>query len=196
MVNQQYYPLFTEEMKPVMTVTGFFSNEELHKLKEQLSLLKTEPAFIGGATDVNETSKIRKSNIRFITEKEFSWVFDKLVIAIKYVNSINYNKMLYGIEPLQYTEYDSEYNGFYATHVDDNVKGITIGMTRKLSFTMQLSDETEYAGGDVLIHSGNSVVSKKFGDITFFDSLIPHEVTPVTKGFRKSLVGWVIGPRV
>lgn len=196
MVNQQYYPLFTEEMKPVMTVTGFFSNEELHKLKEQLSLLKTEPAFIGGTTDVNETSKIRKSNIRFITEKEFSWVFDKLVIAIKYVNSINYNKMLYGIEPLQYTEYDSEYNGFYATHVDDNVKGITIGMTRKLSFTMQLSDETEYAGGDVLIHSGNSVVSKKFGDITFFDSLIPHEVTPVTKGLRKSLVGWVIGPRV
>ena len=196
MVNQQYYPLFSEDMKPVMTVTDLFSEQELNDLSIQLSTVTAHAATIGGTIEEDATNKIRKSNILFLRDKTYFWVYDKLVTAVKHVNSINYNKTLYGIEPLQYTEYDSKYNGFYATHVDDNVKNLTNGLMRKLSFTMQLSEESEYAGGEVLIHSGEIVISKKYGDITFFDSQIPHEVTPVTSGFRKSLVGWVLGPRV
>jgi len=183
-------------MKPVMTVTDLFSEQELNDLSIQLSTVTAHAATIGGTIEEDATNKIRKSNILFLRDKTYFWVYDKLVTAVKHVNSINYNKTLYGIEPLQYTEYDSKYNGFYATHVDDNVKNLTNGLMRKLSFTMQLSEQSEYAGGEVLIHSGEIVISKKYGDITFFDSQIPHEVTPVTSGFRKSLVGWVLGPRV
>jgi len=34
------------------------------------------------------------------------------------VNATNFNKILYGIEPLQYAEYDSKYSGFYGVHPD------------------------------------------------------------------------------
>lgn len=204
MVNQKYYPLFNTQSTPVLCVENYFSNDELEKFKQQLTLVKTDPALIGGVDitpenyyDVEvETHKIRKSNICFLTDSEFNWVYDKLIIAIKHVNSTNYNKTLYGVEPLQYSEYDSNYRGFYGVHVDDNVNDVISGMNRKLSFTLQLSKEDEYTGGDVIIHSNNIIASRSYGSITFFDSLIPHEVTPVTSGFRKSLVGWVLGPRV
>jgi PKHD-type hydroxylase len=63
---------------------------------------------------------------------------------------------------------------------------------------MQLTNEHEYTGGELIIHINDKKIigSKKLGDITFFDSLISHEVTPVKTGFRRSLVGWIVGPRV
>ena len=147
--------------------------------------------------DYDETHKIRKSNISFIEDDSFNWVYDKLVTAVKYVNETNYNKVLYGIEPLQYTEYDSSYQGFYGIHKDENESEVNIGLLRKLSFTMQLSDPKDYTGGDLVIHSNDRINgTKKLGDITFFDSMTPHEVLPVESGFRKSLVGWVVGPRI
>jgi PKHD-type hydroxylase len=36
---------------------------------------------------------------------------------------------------------------------------------------------------------------KQKGTIAFFDSRTPHRVKKVKSGVRKSLVGWVIGPR-
>jgi PKHD-type hydroxylase len=37
-------------------------------------------------------------------------------------------------------------------------------------------------------------VPLKKGEIVFFHSDIPHQVDKVTKGNRKSLVGWIQGP--
>ena len=68
--------------------------------------------------------------------------------------------------------------------------------TRKLSYTIQLSDDNEYEGGD--LQFGPVVESKpeirKKGNITIFPSYVWHRVTPVTKGDRYALVGWVHGP--
>ena len=36
---------------------------------------------------------------------------------------------------------------------------------------------------------------KQKGIIAFFDSRTPHRVRKVKSGMRKSLVGWVVGPR-
>ena len=40
------------------------------------------------------------------------------------------------------------------------------------------------------------VAKKDKGTITFFPSHVLHEVTPVTKGTRYSLVSWVQGPNI
>ena len=68
---------------------------------------------------------------------------------------------------------------------------------RKISLSLQLSDASEYEGGELLVTHGSKpdVARKNRGSITFFPSYIMHEVTPVTKGTRKSIVGWVTGPR-
>ena len=80
---------------------------------------------------------------------------------------------------------------------------------RKLSFTIQLSDPEDYEGGE-LEFKGNDYGSERRGDFTLeksffapnkkgtviiFDSRTKHRVCEVKSGVRRSLVGWVVGPR-
>ena len=75
---------------------------------------------------------------------------------------------------------------------------------RKLSAIIQLTDPSEYEGGDLLMdmvaYDGDPKYRRKVhtitrgkGSVIVFDSITPHEVTPVTKGTRYSLVKWVHG---
>lgn len=69
---------------------------------------------------------------------------------------------------------------------------------RKLSFSIQLSDPDEYEGGQFqLLDERNKsyIAPREKGTIILFDSRTKHRVRPVTKGVRKSIVGWVVGPR-
>ena len=71
-------------------------------------------------------------------------------------------------------------------------------MIRKLSFTIQLSDPDDYEGGNVILLTEEGmkyVVPRKKGTIILFDSRTQHCVNKVKKGVRKSIVGWVVGPR-
>lgn len=194
MVNHSYYPLFNEEdYKQVLCVESFFSKEEIERLLAGLQTLATVDAKVG--TETVEHA-YRNSKVSFLTDNSWSWLYSKLASAVRQANSSNYNKQLCGIEFLQYTEYDESYSGFYTAHVDET-KTYT-GLRRSLSFSMQLSHPETYTGGEVVIYNGDQTFesNKQFGSITFFDSSLMHEVLPVTSGKRKSLVGWVLGPRV
>lgn len=71
-------------------------------------------------------------------------------------------------------------------------------MVRKLSFTLQLSHPDDYEGGNVeLIDEAgkNYIAPRQRGTMILFDSRTQHRVNKVTKGERKSIVGWVLGPR-
>ena len=71
-------------------------------------------------------------------------------------------------------------------------------LVRKLSFSLQLSDPDDYEGGNVqlLDETGKSYIApRQRGCIILFDSRTQHRVLKVTKGTRKSIVGWVVGPR-
>ena len=107
------------------------------------------------------------------------------------------------LEPLQYTVYNIEQ--FYGWHQDNYIepKDVEdeIKRVRKISFTMWLNDPEEYEGGDLEIEFGGPGYQsklKKFkeirGSILYFPSHCFHQVTPITKGTRKSLVGWFGGP--
>ena len=119
-------------------------------------------------------------------------------------------------ESVQYTRYDV--GQYYGWHNDAGLqtqyKPVTVGgrlegmgqdfvnenveLVRKLSFAMQLSDPDEYEGGNVQLmdEAGKSYIApRQRGSIMLFDSRTQHRVLKVTKGVRKSLVGWVLGPR-
>ena len=69
---------------------------------------------------------------------------------------------------------------------------------RKLSFVVQLSDPEEYTGGELQFLDNNGktfFAPKQRGTVIVFDSRTRHRVRKVRSGLRKSLVGWVVGPR-
>lgn len=143
-------------------------------------------------------SAVRKSYNSWIppcklTEKLYIRITD----LINTVNKKYFEFDIISLEHLQYTEYDEDYQGKYERHVDRYINPEHPGSHRKLSFSIQLSESESYDGGDLLLYTSNHPirVTRKIGTITFFPSYILHEVTPVTRGCRNSLVGWVSGPR-
>ena len=162
------------------------------------------------------TKGIRKSSNGWIDSS--NWIGGFVWYYITRANRENFMYDIIDIDggQIQYTEYkEGEY---YDWHVDDDIgrclfndKLITSAdnhgqnlavlageYIRKLSFTIQLSDPKDYEGGELEFLCGNDeafFAPNKKGTIIIFDSRTQHRVCKVTKGVRKSLVGWVVGPR-
>jgi PKHD-type hydroxylase len=100
------------------------------------------------------------------------------------------------MEDLQYAEYHNETADCYKSHSDD---GYAFNLFRKLSVSIQLSNEDEYEGGELVLYRHSfrdpATAPKTRGTVIVFPSYVIHEVTPVTKGLRKSVIAWIIGPR-
>lgn len=182
-----------EELKTYETyawMQDVFTNEEVEKIK----LIDTEKVDACVGNDIVQP-EIRKSKVRWVHSLEQNkWIYEKLNYALHYINTNFFRFDLDRIETLQLTEYDQNYGGFYSKHVDI---GYDKNTTRKLSFVMFLTDPTEYEGGELLLYNSSEAIKPDCGKgkIVFFPGYVLHEVTPVTKGTRCTLVGWVHGPR-
>ena len=69
---------------------------------------------------------------------------------------------------------------------------------RDRSFTLQLSHPDDYEGGNVQFiddENRSFMAPRQRGAIILFDSRTRHRVLKVKKGVRRSIVGWVLGPR-
>lgn len=173
---------------------GFFTSEECDKIVDLCEKhIELDKGRVGDAIGEKVDDTIRKSKIGFLPILEDTeWIFRKSTSVVLDINKTFYNYDLEYLETLQYTTYDHN-NEFYGKHIDMMYKSFNY---RKLSFSLQLSDENEYEGGDLILHTGSdTVMPKKKGMMVLFPSWTLHEVTPVTKGHRKALVGWVCGPR-
>lgn len=149
-----------------------------------------------GSPSVEETVKVRRSPIAWIRSDVQSnrWIFERLTNHIVGINKQFFNYDLTDIQSLQFTRYDGSEGGFYGKHIDMMYQGTG---TRKLSVSVQLSDGGDYEGGDLLLHTRDDPERpfKQQGTGIFFPSWTLHEVSPVTKGIRYSLVAWIQGPR-
>ena len=146
--------------------------------------------------NIEKLSEIRRSPISWLKSdiEDTHWIYRRITDVIKNINEQFFKFDLTEIQNLQFTCYDSEEKGFYGKHIDMMYRSTG---TRKLSVTVQLSDPSKYEGGDLLLHTGDNPEKpmKKQGMGVFFPGYTLHEVTPVTKGKRYSLVAWVLGPK-
>jgi PKHD-type hydroxylase len=137
----------------------------------------------------------RSSKIKWLApdKDKTEWIYEMIM---QMVMSANFNLWKFDInhfkDSIQYTEYHSDNNGHYSWHMDLAPYPLN---TRKISITVQLSDPSEYEGGDLQIKHGDGELTlpKEKGTVLLFPSYLLHRVTPVTKGVRKSLVLWVGG---
>jgi PKHD-type hydroxylase len=137
---------------------------------------------------------VRKSKTSWIDSEEYSWIYEKCSASISYINQQFFNYDLTYIQNLQFTKYESD-GGHYGKHIDTS--HTSVGNSRKLSFSILLSDPDSYLGGDLAMHYGPTPNYGKRvrGVMTAFPSWMLHEVEPVTSGVRYSLVGWCCGPQ-
>ena len=106
------------------------------------------------------------------------------------LNDENWQFKLEDMDHLQFLLY--EIGDKYNYHLDIGPGKHSL---RKLSIVIPLSSEESYEGGELLIKIGEKEKSipLKQGHAILFPSYILHKVTPVTKGRRFMLVGWMKG---
>tara|TARA_R100000656_G_C3940273_1_gene126606 strand:+ start:553 stop:1116 length:564 start_codon:yes stop_codon:yes gene_type:complete len=160
-------------------------------------IIESAKSFDSGTIEKNGVDEsIRKSGVYFTNEQ---WLYDLVWPFMEIANKDSgWNYEVSSAEDFQITRYLER--EFYSEHVDGCIDHSSIrnvpenkflnGKVRKLSMTINLNDD--YKGGELEIN-GETVQIKK-GTIVFFPSFLKHQVKPVTKGNRFSLVAWFLGP--
>ena len=169
---------------------------------------------IGGLEEPSKLSKKQFKDLKNkrksdVTRLSANWIFREIH---PYIHSANkkagWNFQWDHSEAIQFTKY--EVGEHYGWHADGwqtpynrphNLK--EHGKIRKLSVTCQLTDPSEYKGGElefkVLLDSTGQTRTYTCkealpkGSIIVFPSYTVHKVKPVTAGTRYSLVLWNLG---
>ena len=144
---------------------------------------------IGGCVN----KKVRNVEQQVMPIDQQGWPLTRILDLAKQANNARFKFDVAGfldVDAPMIMKYEK--GGHYDWHVDT---GNSV-CHRKLSLTIQLSDDKDYSGGDVEF-IGTKVDTKAFrqkGVCIIYPSFLPHRVTKVTKGTRHAIVGWIHGP--
>tara|TARA_R110002020_G_scaffold359586_1_gene572320 strand:- start:116 stop:745 length:630 start_codon:yes stop_codon:yes gene_type:complete len=158
--------------------------------------------------DVKKLQTKRQSDVVWLEDQ---WIYKEIQPYLNKANkNAGWNFQFDWSQPCQFTKY--KLGQFYNWHCDSfcspyKRKGPDNGKIRKLSMTCQLTDGSEYKGGELEFdlrnydppmrdESKHLIQCKQIlpkGSIIVFPSFMWHRVKPVTKGTRYSLVMWTLG---
>ena len=177
------------QQKEVLARTGGYEKEKLSK------------------EDVKNIQKKRKSDLVWLND---TWIYKELHPYVHEANkNAGWNFDWDFSESCQFTKY--KLNQYYDWHCDSWDKPYDKpnspnehGKIRKLSMTCQLTDGSEYKGGELEFDFRNLDPDKKRniykckeispkGSLVVFPSFVWHRVCPVKSGERNSLVIWNLG---
>lgn len=180
---------------------NLFSDEDLIAITEYCEQFEKVTATAGSFNEESENlEKLRKTKISWIyRDDQTNWFFMKIESAVNKINTKYFGFDIYTLEVLQYTIYDgdgSHYDWHWDLFIGNELDNLKSHSQRKVSAVLQLSDPSEYEGGVLEIAPGGVVkeIEQQKGLVTIFPSFVPHRVTPVNSGCRKSLVAWFVGP--
>jgi len=145
---------------------------------------------------IDPRDDVRKSKIKFFQNEQINYMCMDL---FRRANKECFNVDIDFIYDIQYTEYAAEREEHFDWHIDVDW-GNPLYYDRKLSMTIQLSDDDEYEDGNLEFKNISTTekqlkAQRQKGWVCVFPSYLEHRVTMVTKGTRKSLVAWAEGPR-
>ena len=182
---------YANKQKEVLARTGGYDKKKLSK------------------EDVKNLQRKRKSDLVWLND---TWIYKELHPYVHQANrDAGWNFDWDRSEPCQFTKY--KINQYYDWHCDswdkpyDKPNTPDHGKIRKLSMTCQLTDGSEYTGGELEfdfrnydphmrdevkhLRKAKEILPK--GSIIVFPSFVWHRVKPVTSGTRYSLVVWHLG---
>lgn len=186
----------SEPFNPIIdfvTSRRFLSHNECKRIIE---LGEKRALKAGKISDSDQSDDIRKCTVSwFDRDPETIWIFDQLEKVIGAVNEKFFHYHIEGFEPLQFTVYNP--GDHYVKHLDNQTSS-NHPTSRKLSFSIQLSDPDTYTGCNLEFWNHGEFynpASRDYGSLTIFSSFIPHRVTMLEQGRRYALVGWIFGPQ-
>lgn len=174
-----------EYLQQPFVCESVFDREQCASIR---ALAVGQPVFRGKSSSADE--EYRVCTTTFIEENAASaFIFERLR---RLAHSLNrrYNFRLAGFtEPLHFITYEP--GGHFEWHSD---QGGGQTSTRKISISIQLSEEGDYAGGDFeFCPHGVIGEFRGIGNALAFPSYLPHRVSPVTSGRRNAVVAWIHG---
>lgn len=200
---------FSPNLNNFYYFTGGLTNEDIEKLTKQLY---NELAGVSSSENPDEinskiSENLHEGNVSGIIDKtyrdsrihwlpknaEWEWLYAKIgTYAYRANDAMWHFDISFMNEQIQFTEYDASYAGKYDWHID---VGSGVSSLRKIAIVVQLSDPSEYEGGDLQFYTTKNLttVPRDKGTVVCFPTYFLHRVTPVTKGKRRSLVLWVSG---
>jgi len=178
--------------KEIMARTGGFGDRKLSK------------------KEIEDMKRKRNSDLVWLNDL---WIYKEIFPFVHEANkNAGWNFEWDRSEPCQFTKY--KLNQYYDWHCDSwdkpyqrQASDPSNGKIRKLSVTCQLTDGSEYQGGELEFdyrnydphmrdesrHLIKAVEILPKGSIIVFPSFVWHRIKPVTKGVRYSLVMWNLG---
>tara|TARA_R110000824_G_scaffold8482_1_gene38583 strand:+ start:933 stop:1583 length:651 start_codon:yes stop_codon:yes gene_type:complete len=159
--------------------------------------------------EVKDVKRKRHSDLVWLDD---TWIYKEIHPFVREANQrAGWNFQWDWSEACQFTKY--KLHQFYDWHSDswakpyDSPNTPAHGKIRKLSMTCQLTDGSEYSGGELEfdfrqyephlrdeskhLRKATEILPK--GSIIVFPSDVWHRVKPITKGTRYSLVVWHLG---
>ena len=161
--------------------------------------------------DIKNIQRKRRSDLVWFND---TWIYKELHPYVHEANRrAGWNFEWDRSESCQFTKYKE--GQYYDWHCDSwdkpydrkDKKALDHGKIRKLSMTCQLTDGSEYSGGELEfdfrqyephqreeskhLRKATEILPK--GSIIVFPSFLWHRVKPITKGTRYSLVLWHLG---
>jgi len=190
---------YANSKKETMAITGGYGRERN---------LKDKPL---NKDEIRDLKKKRNSDLVWLSEQ---WIYKEIQPYVNIANkNAGWNFEWDRSEACQFTKY--KHNQYYDWHCDswdkpyerEDKNDPDNGKIRKLSMTCQLTDGSEYTGGELEFDfrnydphmrddSKHRVQCKEIlpkGSIIVFPSFVWHRVKPVTSGTRYSLVVWNLG---
>lgn len=165
-----------------------FKNEEIERILEYGNQLEWEY----GKVPTEMDKEYRFSKIRWIPKnKETSWIYERIYDFVQQSNRESWNFSIEGFAAkIQLSEYEVDSHYDWHTDVGENCAH------RKISVSVQLTDPSEYEGGELqaMTNKDVQIAPKTKGTAVVFPSYFLHKVSKVKKGTRKSLVAWIGGP--
>lgn len=173
-----------------------FNDQMINELEH---LVNTNYQFEKGRTGSYETgfddTKSNNRNIAYLyPNQNTKWIYDLLFPIVLEANNKYFKFDIDTVtDPIHYVIYP-EGGGHLDWHMDVGPYDVN---RRKLAMTVQLSDSSEYTGGEFEIWAGQKnrfiELPRQKGDVIIFPTFLLHRVKPVIRGNRKVLVFWTGG---
>ena len=171
------------------------------KCQEIIKAASTKTQHLG--TTYRPRKHSRKSTVAWVADPKIYNLLNPFIHSAN--KNAGWNFQWDWNESSQFTIYNK--GDHYGWHIDTQPPNPSSNQNfknkiRKLSLTLQLTDPSQYEGGDFQFKwldkdAKVKIVTVKdardLGTIIIFPSFIFHRITPITRGTRQSLVNWSVG---